>query len=179
MCIKGCTDPTVVEFAEKVLLNLLSMHDSAYYTVLYIGESIQFRGRMSSKDPRRFLSWFPDTHTFMLAKLSPVRNKETNKAACLGLEAIIAILMSNKFPGMCIEEGRCFNDAFCGCRFWKCDGINENLTYVSFEKVEGDFLPIMVHPDFHHIKRTYGVDDYSFSSSMIVKTPFSRMVELR
>jgi hypothetical protein len=51
MCIEGCTDPTVVEFAEKVLLNLLSMHDSAYYTVLYIGESIQFCKKMLNTDP--------------------------------------------------------------------------------------------------------------------------------
>ena len=43
MCIQGCTDPTVVEFAKKVLLNLLSMQDSDYYTVLYFGESIHFR----------------------------------------------------------------------------------------------------------------------------------------
>jgi hypothetical protein len=46
------------------------------------------------------------------------------------------------------------------------------LTYVSFEKVEGDFLPIMVHPDFCHIKHTYGSNGSSFTSSMIVNTPF-------
>jgi hypothetical protein len=44
MCIEACTDPIVVEFAEKVLLNLLIMHDEAYYTVLYIGESTNFAG---------------------------------------------------------------------------------------------------------------------------------------
>jgi hypothetical protein len=32
MCIAGCTNPTVVEFDEKVLLNLLSMHNEAYFT---------------------------------------------------------------------------------------------------------------------------------------------------
>ena len=86
MCIKGCTVPIAVEFTEKVLLNLLSMHDEAYYTVLYIGESLNFQRRMSNNDPARFLSWFPTTHTFMLAWLSPVqRIKGTNKAAFLGL----------------------------------------------------------------------------------------------
>ncbi len=180
MCIKGCTDPTVVEFAEKVMLNLLSMHDSAYYTVLYIGESIQFRNRMSDNDPARFLSWFPATHTFMLARLSPVlHGKGTNKAACLGLEAIMAILMSNKLPGMCIEKGRCFNDAHCGFRFWGKEAVKESLTYVSFEKVEGDFLPIMVHPNFLNMRQTYSNDDTSFSSSMIVKTPFFPHVRVK
>jgi hypothetical protein len=84
----------------------------------------------------------------------------------------MAIWMSNKLPGMCIEEGRCFNDACCGCRFWGQGGFNENLTYVSFEKVEGDFLPIMVHPDFHLLKLTYGNNGSSFTSSMKVNTPF-------
>jgi hypothetical protein len=127
MCIEGCSDPTVVEFAEKVLLNLLIMHDEAYYTVLYIGESIQFRRRMSRNYPVKFLSWFPATHTFMLAWLSPVsRGKGTNKAACFGLEAIMAILMSNKLPGMCVKEGHCYNDAICGCRFWGDGGVKTN-----------------------------------------------------
>jgi hypothetical protein len=86
MCIKGCTVPIAVEFTEKVLLNLLSMHDEAYCTALYIGECLNFQRRMSNNDPARFLSWFPATHTFMLAQLSPVqRIKGTNKAACLGL----------------------------------------------------------------------------------------------
>jgi hypothetical protein len=175
MCIKECTDPTVVEFARKVLLNLSSMQDSDFYTVLYIGESISFRKRMTDKDPTRFLSWFPATHTFLLARLSPVyRNKGTNKAACFGLESIMAILMSNKLPGMSYEEGHCFNDAHCGCRFWGNESIlpQENLTYVSYEKVDGEFLPIMVHPSFTHIKITYGQNHISFSSSMIIKTPF-------
>jgi hypothetical protein len=167
IAFEGCTDPIVVEFAEKSLMNLLSMHDEAYYTVFYIGESITFFKRMSRNDPARFLSWFPATHTFMLAKPSPVQcSKVTNKAAYLGLEAIMAIWMSNKLPGMCIEEGHCFNDACCGCRFWGQGGFNENLTYVSFEKVEGDFLRIMVHPEFRHINHTYGYNDTSFTSSM-------------
>jgi hypothetical protein len=85
LCIEGCTDPTVVEFARKVLLNLQSMKDSDYYTVLYFGESISFRKRMVKNDPARFLSWFPASHTFLLARLSPVRNNGTNKAACFGL----------------------------------------------------------------------------------------------
>ena len=86
MCIKGCTAPIAVEFTEKVLSNLLSMHGEAYYTVLYIGESLNFQRRMSNNDPARFLSWFPATHTFMLARLSPVqRIKGTNEAAFLGL----------------------------------------------------------------------------------------------
>jgi hypothetical protein len=85
----------------------------------------------------------------------------------------MAILMSNKLPGMSYEEGCCFNDAHCGCRFWGNDSVlKESLTYVSFEKVDGEFLPIMVHPNFHHIKSTYGHSGSSFSSSMIVKTPF-------
>ena len=50
------------------------------------------------------------------------------------------------------------------------------MTYVSYEKVDGEFLPIMVHPSFKHIKSTYG-STYgstvaSFTSSMIIKTPF-------
>jgi hypothetical protein len=151
MCIEECTDSTVVEFARKVLLNLSSMQDSDFYTVLYIGESIEFRKRMTYKDPVRFLSWFPATHTFLLARLSPVsRNKRTNKAACFGLESIMAILMSYKLPGMSYEEGRCFNDAHCGCRFWGNVCGRENLTYVSYKKVDGEFLPIMVHPSFKH-----------------------------
>ena len=154
-------------------MNLLSMHDSAYYTVLYFGESISFRKRMNHKDPVRFLSWFPATHTFMLAKLSPVCSKGTNKAACLGLEAIMAILMSKKLPGMSHEEGRCFNDAHCGYRFWGKGQIGkESLMYVSFEKVDGDFLPIIVHPNFHHIQTTYGTNNDSFTSSMVEKNPF-------
>ena len=150
------------------------MHDSAYYTVLYFGESISFCKRMNHKDPVRFLSWFPATHTFMLAKLSPVCSKGTNKAACLGLEAIMAILMSKKLPGMSHEEGRCFNDAHCGYRFWGKGQIGkESLMYVSFEKVEGDLLPIIVHPNFHHVKTTYGHNnDSSITSSMVEKTPF-------
>ena len=150
------------------------MHDSAFYTVLYIGESIVFRQRMLCNDPVRFLSWFPATHTFLLTRLSPVsREKRTNKAACLGLDAIMAILMNYKLPGMSYVEGRCFNDAHCGCRFW---GNNlhgrEKLTFVSFEKVDGEFLPIMVHPEFAHIRRTYGYYASSFTISMIEKTPF-------
>ncbi len=174
VCIEECIDPTVVEFARKVLLNLSSMQDSDFYTVLYIGESISFLQRMSRKDPARFLSWFPATHTFMLARLSPVsRNKRTNKAACFGLESIMAILMSYKLPGMSYEEGRCFNYAHCGCRFWGNKSVQqESLTYVSFEKVDGEFLPIMVHPSFKHIEITYGQNKISFFSSMIIKTPF-------
>jgi hypothetical protein len=145
------------------------MHDSAYYTVLYFGESISFLKRMSRKDPVRFLSWFPAT--FMLAKLSPVCSKGTNKAACFGLEAIMAILMSEKLPGMRYEEGRCFNDAHCGCRYWGKEAVQESKTYVSFEKVGGEFLPIIVHPNFHHIRTTYG-NCSSFTSSMVEKTPF-------
>jgi hypothetical protein len=148
------------------------MQDSDYYTVLYFGESIKFHKRMLCKDPVRFLSWFPATHTFMLAKLSPVRNKGTNKAVFLGLEAIMAILMSKKLPGMCIEEGRCFNDAHCGCRFWGDFGTNKNVTYVSFEKVLGEFLPIMLHPEIQHVRNTYGKNGPSFTSSMVEKTPF-------
>ena len=124
------------------------------------------------KDPVRFLSWFPATHSFLLAKLIPVRNKGTNKAACLGLEAIMAILMTKKLPGMCIKEGRCFNDAHCGCRLWGDFGTNKNLTYVSFEKVLGEFLPIMLHPDIRHVRNTYGGIGSSFTSSMVMKTPF-------
>jgi hypothetical protein len=157
MCIDGCSDPIVVEFAKKVLLNLLRVHDEAYYTVLYIGESIQFHTRMLRYDPARFLSWFPATHTFMLARLIPVSsNKGANKAACFGLEAITAILMRNKLLGMSYEEGRCFNDAHCGCRFWGNESLRETLSYVSYEKVDGVFLPIMVHPDLRHVEKTYG-----------------------
>jgi hypothetical protein len=170
LCIEGCTDPTVVEFARKVLLNLQSMKDSDYYTVLYFGESISFRKRMVKNDPARFLSWFPASHTFLLARLSPVRNNGTNKAACFCLEAIMAILMSHKLPGMTYEEGRCFNDAHCGCRFWGKGG--KSFSYVSYEKVDGKFLPICVHPDLRHVEKTYGNIGTSFSSSMIIKTPF-------
>jgi hypothetical protein len=108
----------------------------------------------------------------MLAKLSPVRSKGTNKAACLGLEAIMAILMNRKLPGMCIKEGRCFNDAHCGCRFWGSYGSNKRLMYVSFEKVLGKFLPIMLHPDIRHVGNTYGGWDSSFTTSTVEKTPF-------
>jgi hypothetical protein len=146
------------------------MKDSDYYTVLYFGESISFRKRMVKNDPARFLSWFPASHTFLLARLSPVRNNGTNKAACFGLEAIMAILMSHKLPGMTYEEGRCFNDAHCGCRFWGKGG--ESFSYVSYEKVDGEFLPICVHPDLRHIEKTYCNIGTSFSSSMIIKTPF-------
>ena len=163
----------MLKFAKKAWTNLLNKQDDYFYTGLYFGESITFLKRMSYNNPARFLSWFPATHTFMLAKLSPVqRSKGTNKAVCLGLEAIMAIWMSNKLPGMCMEEGHCFNDACCGCRFWGQGGFNENLTYVSFEKVEGDYLPIMVHPDFHHLKLTHGNNGSSFTSSMLVNTPF-------
>jgi hypothetical protein len=62
--------------------------------------------------------------------------------------------------------------AYCGCRFWGKGGTNEYLTYVSFETKNGEFLPIMVHPDFYHIGCTYGNIGSSFTSSMIVKTPF-------
>ena len=123
--------------------------------------------------PLRFLSWFPATHTFMLARLSPVpRGKGTNKAACFGLEAIRAIWMSNKLPGMSYEEGHCYNDAYCGCRFLGKGATIESLTYVSFEKVDEDFLPIMVYSDLRHFKRTYSENSTSFTSSMIVNTPF-------
>jgi len=153
MCIKGCTDPIVVEFARKVLLNLSRMHDEVYYTVLYFGESILFQIRMSQKYPVRFLSWFPAMHTFMLARLSPVsRSKTTNKTACFGLEAIMAILMRNKLPGVSYDEGCCFNEAHCGCRFWGKEAIRETFSYVPYEKVNGDFLPIMVHPDLRHVE---------------------------
>jgi hypothetical protein len=84
----------------------------------------------------------------------------------------MAILMSKKLPGMCIEEGRCFNDAPCGCRFWGGFGNNKHLTYVSFEKVLGEFLPIMLHPDLRHVENTYGGTASSFTSSMVEKTPF-------
>ena len=88
IAFEGCTDPIVVEFAEKSLMNLLSMHDEAYYTVLYIGESIRFCKRKTLKDPVRFISWFPATHAFMVAQLrTNQHNKCTMKAACFGLEA--------------------------------------------------------------------------------------------
>ena len=98
--------------------------------------------------------------------------ESTNKAACLGLEAIMAILLSNKFPGMSYEEGHCFNDAHCGCRFWGKGYLKDSLTYVSFEKVDGDFLPIMVHPNLRHVTNTYSGNGTSFISSTIVNTPF-------
>ena len=183
MCIKGCTDPIVVKFAEKVWLNFLSMHDEAYYMVLYFGESLEFRKKMSLNAPLRFLSWFPAMHTFMLARLSPVLcRKGTNKAACLGLEAIMAILKSKKLPGMSFEEGHCYNDAYCycGCRCWgKGAVVKESLTYLSFEKVDGDFLPIMLHPDLLHVRNIHGNNDTSFTSSMIVNTPFIPHVRVK
>ena len=46
------------------------------------------------------------------------------------------------------------------------------MTYVSYEKVDGEFLPIMVHPSFMNIKITYGHSHISLTSSMIIKTPF-------
>ena len=52
--------------------------------------------------------------------------------------------MSYKLPGMRYEEGRCFDVAHCGCRFWGNVCGRENLTYVSYEKVDGEFLPIEV-----------------------------------
>jgi hypothetical protein len=79
--------------------------------------------------------------------------------------------MSEKLPGMRYEEGRCFNDAHCGCRYWGKEAVQESKTYVSFEKVGGEFLPIIVHPNFHHIRTTYG-NCSSFTSSMVEKTPF-------
>jgi hypothetical protein len=84
----------------------------------------------------------------------------------------MAILLSNKFPGMSYEEGHCFNDAHCGCRFWGKGYLKESLTYASFEKVDGDFLPIMVHPNLRHVTNTYGGNGTSFISSTIVNTPF-------
>jgi hypothetical protein len=157
MCLKGCTDRTVLKFAKKAWTNLLNKQDDYFYTGLYFGDSLKFHKRMSYNAPSRFLSWFPAMHTFMLARLSPVpRRKGTNKAASFGFEAIMVILMSNKLPGMSYEEGHCYNNAYCGCRFWGKGGTNEYLTYVSFEKKNGEFLPIMVHPDFYHIGCTYG-----------------------
>ena len=113
-------------------------------------------------------------HAFMLAWLCPDSHKKgTNKAACLGLEAIMAILLSNKLPGMSHEEGCSFNDAHCGCRFWGKGCVRDTLIYVSFEKVDDDFLPIMVHPDLRHVKKTYGNNGTSLiSKSMIVNNPF-------
>jgi len=173
MCIEGCTDPKVVDFARKVLLNLSRMHDEAYYTVLYFGETTMFRQRMARKYPARFLSWFQATHTFMLARLSPVScSKTTNKAACFGLEAIMAILLRNKLPGMSYEEGGCFNETHCGCRYWGEEAVKETRTYVSYEKVDGDFLPIMVHPNLRRVENSYGNCGKNLISSMIVKTPF-------
>ena len=72
------------------------------------------------------------------------------------------------------EEGHCFNDAHCGCRYWGGGGIHENFGYVSFEKV-----PLMVHPGFQHIKHTYGGNGSSFTSSMIVNTPFIPHVRVK
>ena len=48
----------------------------------------------------------------------------------------------------------------------------KDLTYVSFEKVEGEYLPIIVHPDFKHIRFTYSFLASSFNTSMVEKTPF-------
>jgi len=91
---------------------------------------------------------------------------------------IRAIWMSNKLPGMSYEEGHCYNDAYCGCRFLGKGATIESLTYVSFEKVDGNFLPIMVHSDLRHFKRTYSENSTSFTSSMII-VPLSRIQESR
>jgi len=126
MCLKGCTDRTVLKFAKKAWMNLLNKQDDYFYTGLYFGDSLKFHKRMSYNAPSRFLSWFPATHTFMLARLSPVpHRKGTNKAASFGFEAIMVILTSNKLPGMSYEEGHCYNNAYCGCRFWGKGGTNE------------------------------------------------------
>ncbi len=173
MCLEGCTDKTELKFAKKAWKNLRNKQDDYFYTGLYFCESLEFHRRMSHNDPLRFLYLFPAMHTFMLARLSPVPcERGTNKAACFGLEAIMAIWMSNKLPGMSYEEGHCYNDAYCGCRFWGKGAVKKSLTYVSFEKVDGDFLPIMGHSDLHHIRRTYDKNNTSFTSSMIVNTPF-------
>ena len=161
MCIEGCNDPKVVEFAEKLLLNLLGMDDEDYYTVLYIGESICFRIRMNFKDPVRFLSWFPATHVFMVAQLrTDQHNKNTLKAACLGLEACLAILMSFRLPGLKYNTGRCFNNGDCGCRFWGNgdDCFSSSWTYKTFEKVGEEFLPLMVHQNFKDLERVFGIE---------------------
>jgi hypothetical protein len=91
----------------------------------------------------------------------------------------MAILLSNKLPGLSCEEGHCFNDAHCGCRFWGNGCFIESLTYVSFEEVDDVFLPIMVHPDLRHVQNTYGNIGTSLISSMIVNTPFSHITESR
>jgi hypothetical protein len=149
MCLKGCTDKTVLKFSKKAWTNLLNKQDDYFYTGLYFGDSLKFHKRMSYNAPSRFLSWFPATHTFMLAWLSPVpRRKGTNKAASLGLEAIMVILMSNKLPGMSYKEGHCYNDAYCGCRFWGKGGTNEYLTYASFEKKMENFFQLWFIPIF-------------------------------
>ena len=70
MCLKGCTDKTVLKFAKKAWTNHLNKQDDYFYTGLYIGESLKFCMRMSRNHPLQFLSWFPATHTFMLAWLS-------------------------------------------------------------------------------------------------------------
>jgi hypothetical protein len=84
----------------------------------------------------------------------------------------MAILLRNKLPGMSYEEGGCFNETHCGCRYWGEEAVKETRTYVSYEKVDGDFLPIMVHPNLRHVENSYGNCGKNLISSMIVKTPF-------
>ena len=117
----------------------------------------------------------------MLAKLSPVCSKGTNKAACLGLEAIMAILMSKKLPGMSHEEGRCFNDAHCGYRFWGKGQIGkESLMYVSFEKLMEIFSQLLSIPIFITSRlHTATIMILQLRQAWLRRLPFSHTAESR
>jgi hypothetical protein len=63
MCLANSNHPSVILFCQHVLVNLVSMHDDDWYTVLYCGETITtFDARMKQKDPRWFLDWILATH---------------------------------------------------------------------------------------------------------------------
>ncbi len=175
-CIAGCIDKKVIEFSQKALKNLASLKDDDVYTVLYFGETIEFHARMAKKYPDQFLSWFPATHAFMLAQLRPdLRDKNAMKAACYGLEANMAIWMSHKLPVLSSYKYGCsFNVGHCGCRWISSHASDSENTYVSYEKVDGVFLPLMVHPNLKDIRNIFGdfKTTQTFTSTQIINTPF-------
>jgi hypothetical protein len=133
----------VIPFCKRVVMNLSSMNDDDWYTVLYCGETIKtFGGRMKAKDPRWFLGWFPATHIFRIAVVHfsgpwNEQNKNLMSGATRALEAGNAAWLNHVLPGL--DVGHSFNIAHCGHRFFPRNRyqMGDSFVYVSFQMIEG------------------------------------------
>ena len=165
VCLANSKHASVILFCQRVLVNLSSLHDDDWYT-LYCSKTIcTFENRMSQKDPRWFLDWFPSTHIFRIAVFRysgpwNEQNRNLMTGATHALEAGNAAWLNHILPGL--DDGHSFNIAPCEHRFLPPNLMGNIFVYVSFEMIEGACVCALSQLFILHV---YTINDLNVSVS--------------